>query len=114
MTKKKLVNNSNQRVRIGIRSRNEAELTEEIKSTIRYLLKVSDTAFSLEDCAQIARKQGFLIDEDQRNCKEAKEKVESLMALLRDMQISQMKENLLPFRDNCGIFGVKRPKNSII
>lgn len=67
-------NDSGQKVRIGIRNRNEAELTDDLKTKIRDLLELSDTTFSLEDCAQIARNQGLLIDEDQRDCKEAKEK----------------------------------------
>uniref|UniRef100_G1Q704 VLIG-type G domain-containing protein n=1 Tax=Myotis lucifugus TaxID=59463 RepID=G1Q704_MYOLU len=91
-------NNSSQKVVIGIRNRNEAELTEELVSTIRRLLELSDTALSLEDCTPIARKQGFLIDEDQRDCREAKEKAEVLMALLRTLEISQVKENLLPLQ----------------
>nr|XP_020733179.1 interferon-induced very large GTPase 1-like [Odocoileus virginianus texanus]XP_020733180.1 interferon-induced very large GTPase 1-like [Odocoileus virginianus texanus] len=86
------------RVRIGIRNRNEAELIRELTTTIRRLLKLSNSALSLENCAQVARKQGMLIDEDQRDCKEAKEKAENLMTLLREMEIQQVKENLLPLQ----------------
>ncbi|KAB0370807.1 interferon-induced very large GTPase 1-like [Muntiacus reevesi] len=92
------VNKSGPRVRIGIRNRNEAELIGELTTTIRRLLKLSNSALSLESCAQVARKQGMLIDEDQRDCKEAKEKAENLMTLLREMEISQVKENLLPLQ----------------
>ncbi|XP_054581503.1 interferon-induced very large GTPase 1-like [Eptesicus fuscus] len=95
---KNMDNNSSQKVIIGIRNRNEAELTEELVTTIRRLLELSDTVLSLEDCTPIARKQGFLIDEDQRDCKEAKEKAEVLIALLRELNISQVKENLLPLQ----------------
>lgn len=93
-----MTNNSKQKVIIGLRNRNEAELTEELVTTIRRLLELSDTTLSLEDCTPIARKQGFLIDEDQRECKEAKEKAEVLIALLRDLNISQVKENLMPLQ----------------
>ncbi|XP_043337808.1 interferon-induced very large GTPase 1-like [Cervus canadensis] len=92
------VNKSGPRVRIGIRNRNEAELIGELTTTIGHLLKLSNTALSLENCAQVARKQGILIDEDQRHCKEAKEKAENLMTLLREMEIRQVKENLLPLQ----------------
>ncbi|XP_045873379.1 LOW QUALITY PROTEIN: interferon-induced very large GTPase 1-like [Meles meles] len=108
--KKTMANTSGQRVRIGIRNRNEAELTEELKTTIRDLLDLSHTAFSLEDCAQIARKQGFLIDEDQSDCKEAKEKAEVLMALLGDMPRSQMKEKLLPLQGRLWHLWCKKDK----
>ncbi|KAI4537600.1 hypothetical protein MG293_012463 [Ovis ammon polii] len=92
------VNNSGPRVRIGIRNRNEAELIEELTTAIRCLLEISNTALSLDNCAHIARKQGMLIDEDQRDCKEAKEKAEALMTLLREMEIPRVKEHLLPLQ----------------
>uniref|UniRef100_G1Q2U1 VLIG-type G domain-containing protein n=1 Tax=Myotis lucifugus TaxID=59463 RepID=G1Q2U1_MYOLU len=95
---KTMASNSNKKVIIGIRNRNEAELTEELVTTTRRLMELSNIAFSLEDCAPIARKQGFLIDEDQRDCKEARENSEVLIALLRDLNISQVKENLLPLQ----------------
>jgi hypothetical protein len=43
-----IVNNSGRRVRIGIRNRNEAELTEELTVTIKQLLWLSGTALTLE------------------------------------------------------------------
>ncbi|XP_076698541.1 interferon-induced very large GTPase 1-like [Callospermophilus lateralis] len=89
---------SGTRVKIGLRNRNEAELTEELTTTIRRLLELSDTALSLEDCSQIARQQGFLIDEDQRDCKEGKEKAQSIMALLRGTELSEVKETFLPLQ----------------
>ncbi|XP_065800497.1 interferon-induced very large GTPase 1-like [Muntiacus reevesi] len=92
------VNKSESRVRIGIRNRNEAELIAELTTAIGHLLKLSNSALSLENCAQVARKQGMLIDEDQRDCKEAKEKAEALMTILRKMEIPQVKENLLPLQ----------------
>uniref|UniRef100_A0A4W2GBK6 Interferon-induced very large GTPase 1-like n=1 Tax=Bos indicus x Bos taurus TaxID=30522 RepID=A0A4W2GBK6_BOBOX len=92
------VNKSGSRVKIGIRNRNEAELIGELTTTIRRLLQLSNTALSLENCAHIASKQGMLIDEDQRDCKEAKEKAENLMTLLGEMEIPQVKENLLPLQ----------------
>ncbi|XP_062952053.1 interferon-induced very large GTPase 1-like [Cynocephalus volans] len=107
---KTMANNSGQRVKIGIKNRNEAELTEELTATIRRLLGLSDTAFSLEDCSWIARKQGFLIDEDQRDCKEAKEKAQTLMALLSEMKLSQMKENLLPLQGKLWHLWCKKDK----
>ncbi|KAM7086612.1 interferon-induced very large GTPase 1-like isoform 1-T2 [Molossus nigricans] len=93
-----MANNSTQKVTIGIRNRNEAELTEELARTIKRLLELSDSALSLEDCALIARKQGFCIDEDQTVCREAKEKAEVLMALLKERNISEVKEHFLPLQ----------------
>ncbi|KAL0629427.1 LOW QUALITY PROTEIN: Interferon-induced very large GTPase 1 [Plecturocebus cupreus] len=41
---------------------------------------------------------GFLTDEDQRDCKEAKEKAQVLMALQEKMKLPQIKEKLLPLQ----------------
>ncbi|XP_074192013.1 interferon-induced very large GTPase 1 [Rhinolophus sinicus] len=107
---KTMANNSNQKAIIGIRNRNEAELTEELTTAIKRLLELSDTALSMEDCSQIARKQGFFIDEDQRDCREAKEKAEILMALLKEKKISQVKENFLPLQGQLWHLWCKKDK----
>ncbi|KAL1762899.1 interferon-induced very large GTPase 1-like, partial [Sigmodon hispidus] len=93
-----MTNNSGRKVRIGIRNRNEAELTEELMTTIKRLLEISDTALSIEDCSQMARKQGFMIDEDQRELKEAKEKAQTNRNILKQYKLSEIKENLLPLQ----------------
>ncbi|XFG07730.1 hypothetical protein AB1E19_011354 [Capra hircus] len=104
------VNKSSSRVKIGIRNRNEAELIGELTTVIRRLLELSNTALSLEHCAHIARKQGMLIDEDQRDCKEAKEKAEALMTLLGEMAIPQVKEHLLPLQGKLWQLWCKKDK----
>ncbi|XP_005372073.1 interferon-induced very large GTPase 1-like [Microtus ochrogaster] len=95
---KTMTKNSGRRMRIGIRNRNEAELTEELTTAIDHLLEVSGTALSIEDCSQMAQKQGFMIDEDQRALKEAKEKAQTNRKLLEQFKVSQIKENLLPLQ----------------
>ncbi|XP_008827491.1 interferon-induced very large GTPase 1-like [Nannospalax galili] len=93
-----MTNNTGKRVRIGVRNRNEALLTEKLTTTIKHLLDLSSTAVSIEDCSEVARIQGFLVDEDQRDCKEAKEKAETIMALLAESKLSQIKEIFLPLQ----------------
>ncbi|XP_066106938.1 interferon-induced very large GTPase 1-like isoform X2 [Saccopteryx bilineata] len=105
-----MASNFGKKVRIGIKNRNEAELTEELATMIKHLLELSDTSLSLEKCALIARKQGFLIDEDQRECQEAKEKAEVLMDLLKKMNISQVKKNLLPLQGDLWHLWCKKDK----
>ncbi|XP_028631424.1 interferon-induced very large GTPase 1-like [Grammomys surdaster] len=107
---KAVANNSGKRMRIGIKNRNEAELTEELTNVIKHFLELSNTALSLEDCSQTARKQGFLIDEDQRDCKEAKEKAQIIMALLEECKLSQTKENLLPLQGQLWHLWCKKDK----
>ncbi|KAL1774129.1 Interferon-induced very large GTPase 1 [Sigmodon hispidus] len=93
-----MTNKSGMRVKIGIRNRNEAELTEELMNTIRHLLEISGTALRIEDCSQMARKQGFMIDEDKRELKEAKEKAQANRNILKQYEVSEIKENLLPLQ----------------
>ncbi|XP_051005113.1 interferon-induced very large GTPase 1-like [Acomys russatus] len=107
---KAVANNSGKRMRIGIRNRNEAELTEELTNGIKHFLELSGTALSLEDCSQMARKQGFLVDEDQRDCKEAKEKAQTIMALLEECKLSQTKEYLLPLQGQLWHLWCKKDK----
>ncbi|EDL16827.1 interferon-induced very large GTPase 1 [Mus musculus] len=107
---KAIANTSGKRMRIGIKNRNEAELTEELTNAIKHFLVLSNTALSLEDCSQTAREQGFLIDEDQRDCKEAKEKAQTIMALLEEYKLSQTKENLLPLQGQLWHLWCKKDK----
>ncbi|XP_027260767.2 interferon-induced very large GTPase 1 [Cricetulus griseus] len=107
---KVMTNNSGRKVRIGIRNRNEAELTEELMTTIKNLLEISGTVLSIEDCSQVARKQGFKIDEDQRKLKEAKEKAQKNMELLKKSKLSQVKENLLPLQGQLWHLWCKKDK----
>ncbi|ELW66422.1 Interferon-induced very large GTPase 1 [Tupaia chinensis] len=102
--------NADKKVIIGIKDRNEAELTKELTTTIRHLLELSDITHSLEDCSLIAHKHGFLIDENKRDCKEAKEKAQVVIALLREMNVSQMKENLLPLQGQLWHLWCKKDK----
>ncbi|KAM6158935.1 interferon-induced very large GTPase 1-like [Rhynchocyon petersi] len=95
---KTTVNASSQKVRIGIKNRNEAELTEELTRTISRLLQLSETTLSLEQCARIAHKQGFLIDVNKADCRDAKERAQTLMALLGEVKLSKMKETVLPLQ----------------
>uniref|UniRef100_A0A8D2AVA7 VLIG-type G domain-containing protein n=1 Tax=Sciurus vulgaris TaxID=55149 RepID=A0A8D2AVA7_SCIVU len=102
--------NCDRRVKIGLRNRNEAELTEELTTTIRHLLELSGTILSLEDCSQVARQQGFLIDEDQRDCKEVKEKAQTIIALLGQRELSQVKETFLPLQGKLWHLWCKKDK----
>ncbi|XP_024425111.2 interferon-induced very large GTPase 1-like [Desmodus rotundus] len=107
---KTMVSNPGKKVIIGIRNINEAELTEELVTTIKRLLKLSNTALSLEGCTPYARKQRFLIDEDQQECKKAKEKAEEVMTLLKELEIYQVKEKFLPLQGHLWHLWCKKDK----
>nr|XP_004650971.2 interferon-induced very large GTPase 1-like [Jaculus jaculus] len=108
--KEKTMPKSTGKVRIGIRNRNEAELAEEVISAIKHQLQQSDAALSLEECSLIAHKHGFLIDEDQSDCQEAKAKAQTIMALLTELELSQIKESLLPLQGQLWHLWCKKDK----
>ncbi|GAB1292507.1 Interferon-induced very large GTPase 1 [Apodemus speciosus] len=86
------------KVRIGIKNLNKVELADKITATLTQLLKESASPCSLNNCANIARKYEFIIDENQRHLQEAGRKADSIVDLLRKVKLSQIKENLLPLQ----------------
>jgi hypothetical protein len=58
-----------EKVKIPLMNRNEAELAREITDEITRLISTVKSFPSLEDCAQIASDMGFIVDEEQGECK---------------------------------------------
>ncbi|XP_040215038.1 interferon-induced very large GTPase 1-like [Rana temporaria] len=85
------------KVKIGIKNRNEAELLQQISKTIQSLLASSNERYSLDTCASIARKHGFVVDEDKELCKQGREQAKVLLSLLKK-NLSAMKEAFLPLQ----------------
>ncbi|XP_073460097.1 interferon-induced very large GTPase 1-like [Aquarana catesbeiana] len=86
------------KVQIGIKNQNEAELLQQISSAIKSLLAISKEKYSLAKCASIARKHGFVVDEDKELCKQGKEQAEYLLSLLKEKNVSAVKEEFLPLQ----------------
>ncbi|VTJ84409.1 Hypothetical predicted protein [Marmota monax] len=86
------------KVKIGIKNLNKVELADKITATLKKLLKDCTSPCSLNNCANIARKYEFIIDEDQRDCQEAGKKADIIMDLLGKVKLSQRKEKLLPLQ----------------
>ncbi|XP_059583166.1 interferon-induced very large GTPase 1 [Alligator mississippiensis] len=89
---------STQNIKIALKNRNEAELIDELTTTITHLLAGSHRTVSLEACGEIARQHGFLIDEDKEECKEAKAVAQTLVTLLKENKLRDIKEKLLPLQ----------------
>ncbi|XP_067401763.1 interferon-induced very large GTPase 1-like, partial [Emydura macquarii macquarii] len=89
---------SNLNRRIAMKNRNEAELLDELATTIKDFLAGSNPTYSLETCAEIARQDNFLIDEDKEECKQAKLMAQTVMVLFKENNLSGMKEELLPLQ----------------
>ncbi|KAM4690556.1 interferon-induced very large GTPase 1-like [Rhinophrynus dorsalis] len=75
--------NNNCKMIIGLKNRNEAELMKELETTLRRLLALSPQSLSLEACAEIARRHGFLVDEDRKECVEGKMHAQTMLNLLK-------------------------------
>ncbi|CAM4638179.1 unnamed protein product [Lepidochelys kempii] len=89
---------SRQNIKIAIKNRNEAELIDELMTTIKDLLAGSNITCSLENSTNIARQQGFVIDEDEEECTKAKTKARVLMTLLNKTNLYEIKSKLLPLQ----------------
>ncbi|RXM92993.1 Interferon-induced very large GTPase 1 [Acipenser ruthenus] len=86
------------KVKIAVKNRNETELTDQIISNIRVLLATQNKMHSLNTCSDIARKLGFVMDEDDAKCKEGKDMAQTLMCILKEGKLATIKEKLLPLQ----------------
>ncbi|XP_078740065.1 interferon-induced very large GTPase 1-like [Lampetra fluviatilis] len=86
------------KVKIAVKNKNEAELMNELKSTLKYMLANSTQTVKMDGCSDIARQRGFSVDEDDEQCKQGKSMADVLLSLLKDKPLSSMKETFLPIQ----------------
>uniref|UniRef100_A0A8C3TA40 VLIG-type G domain-containing protein n=1 Tax=Chelydra serpentina TaxID=8475 RepID=A0A8C3TA40_CHESE len=92
------VNKSGKRVKIAVKHQNESKLMEELSTAIKCAVEASNISCSLGKCADIARKHGFRVDEDKRECTEGKELAQKVMSFLKQKNIVDIKDKLLPLQ----------------
>ncbi|XP_069054298.1 interferon-induced very large GTPase 1-like [Lepisosteus oculatus] len=90
--------NNPTKVRLAAKNRNEADLTDEIVLHVKHCISTVNKSSSLQTYLQAARQQQFRVDEDSEACREGKEKAELLMSLLREDELLNLKEKLLPLQ----------------
>uniref|UniRef100_W5NNG9 Interferon-induced very large GTPase 1-like n=1 Tax=Lepisosteus oculatus TaxID=7918 RepID=W5NNG9_LEPOC len=90
--------NNPTKVRLAAKNRNEADLTDEIVLHVKHCISTVNKSSSLQTYLQAARQQQFRVDEDSEACREGKEKAELLMSLLREDELINLKEKLLPLQ----------------
>ncbi|XP_078740374.1 interferon-induced very large GTPase 1-like [Lampetra fluviatilis] len=90
--------NSRAKVKIAVKNRNEADLMDELKSTLNNLLAISTQTINLDDCSNTARRHGFTVDEDDEDCEEGKSMADILLSLLKEKPLSSMKKTFLPLQ----------------
>ncbi|XP_042305119.1 interferon-induced very large GTPase 1-like [Sceloporus undulatus] len=93
-----LMNKHEKRIKIAAKNRNEAELIEQLIQEIKSTLRLSNNFYSLEQCAPIAQKHGFLVDEDKEECKIGKATAESVVSILKKENMLEAKKRLLPLQ----------------
>ncbi|XP_041965184.1 interferon-induced very large GTPase 1-like [Alosa sapidissima] len=90
--------NNPTKVKLAAKNRNQAKLTEELISSIKHCLTGNKQTVSIEGCCEEARKQQFIIDEDKQSCKDGYALAQTLMCLLKDVNLSNLKERILPLQ----------------
>ncbi|CAN0418432.1 unnamed protein product [Lampetra fluviatilis] len=85
-------------VKIAVENRNESELIDELTSIINLFLDTSGNKINIEDCSAIAKKYGFIVDEDDKQCEEGKEAAKVLLSLISDKPLCSIKERFLPLQ----------------
>ncbi|XP_036406861.1 interferon-induced very large GTPase 1-like [Megalops cyprinoides] len=86
------------KVRLAAKKRNEAELTDELISSIKQCIGAYEKTGSLETCSEVARKQQFRVDEDKQSCQDGCEQAQTLRCLLSEGHLPTLKERLLPLQ----------------
>uniref|UniRef100_W5NMU2 Interferon-induced very large GTPase 1-like n=1 Tax=Lepisosteus oculatus TaxID=7918 RepID=W5NMU2_LEPOC len=87
---------SGNKFKIGLKDRNQAEIVGELTGTISNCLKGTNNKFSLEECSGVARGCGFRVDEDSEECQGGKASALEVTQLLKNVDISKIKETFLP------------------
>lgn len=99
-----------QKLKIGIKDKNEAELIKEVRTKIQELLLVQKEVYSLNKCAAHARSHGFTVDEDKVQCKDGKEQAEKLLNLLKTEESPARRNKFLPLQGDLWLQWCKKDK----
>ncbi|XP_048825994.1 interferon-induced very large GTPase 1-like [Brienomyrus brachyistius] len=84
------------KVRLAAKNRNEAELTEELITNIKQCIGKYNKKQSIENCCKEARKLKFKVDEDKQSFKDGHALAQTLVCLLKEKRISDIKKEFLP------------------
>uniref|UniRef100_A0A673I5I9 VLIG-type G domain-containing protein n=1 Tax=Sinocyclocheilus rhinocerous TaxID=307959 RepID=A0A673I5I9_9TELE len=78
---------------IGLLDKNQSDISNQIRETIRESLTKQKKSFKLED---VAEHTGIRVDEDDPECQRGKQAADQIMGLLRGKDPSTVKETILP------------------
>ncbi|XP_043943018.1 interferon-induced very large GTPase 1-like [Protopterus annectens] len=89
---------SSTKVKIAAKNRNETEFIDELTATLKRFLTLTDQSWNLNSCSHIAKNLGFVVDEDDSECKQGKEMAAKMQNILKDDKLSIMKEKYAPLQ----------------
>ncbi|KAI2666983.1 Interferon-induced very large GTPase 1 [Labeo rohita] len=80
--------------KIGLKNRNQSEVSEELRRTINDCLTESASTFRLED---VSKHSDIRVDEeDDDDCRRGREAAQQMMSLLKNKHLTEIKESFLP------------------
>ncbi|XP_051744946.1 interferon-induced very large GTPase 1 [Ctenopharyngodon idella] len=80
--------------KIGLKDRNQSDVSEELRRAINYCLSESSSTFRLED---LSKHSDIRVDEeDDDDCRRGREAAQQMMSLLEKKDLTEIKESLLP------------------
>ncbi|XP_026075182.1 interferon-induced very large GTPase 1-like [Carassius auratus] len=80
--------------KIGLKDRNQSEVSEELRRAIKDCLSESSSTFRLED---VSKHSDIRVDEeDDDDCRRGREAAQQMMSLLEKKDLTEIKESFLP------------------
>ncbi|XP_048065721.1 interferon-induced very large GTPase 1-like [Megalobrama amblycephala] len=80
--------------KIGLKDRNQSDVSEELRRAINICLSESSSAFRLED---VSKHSDIRVDEeDDEDCRRGREAAQQMMSLLEKKDLREIKESVLP------------------
>ncbi|KAF4096302.1 hypothetical protein G5714_022271 [Onychostoma macrolepis] len=83
----------NEKIIVGLLDKNQSDISNQIRETIRESLTKQKKTFKLED---VAERTGIRVDEGDPECQRGKQAADQIMGLLRGKDPSTVKETILP------------------
>ncbi|XP_030591319.1 interferon-induced very large GTPase 1-like [Archocentrus centrarchus] len=81
--------------KMGLKDRNQSDVSEELKGIIRKVLSGPHASFQLESMAKVS---GIRVDEDDAVCLRGKSAAVQTVNMLQGMEISKIKDKFLPYQ----------------
>uniref|UniRef100_A0A9J8D2L7 VLIG-type G domain-containing protein n=1 Tax=Cyprinus carpio carpio TaxID=630221 RepID=A0A9J8D2L7_CYPCA len=82
------------KIKIGLKDRNQSDLSEELRRAIKDCLSESSSTFRLEDVSKLPDIR--VDEEDDEDCRRGREAAQQMMSLLENEDLTKIKESFLP------------------